>query len=112
MSESRQDWISELAKELTHICPKFTDEVREMTREELQRRLLNASEWLSTWASVLDGIPEINQMPGAGADGSRKPEHVRQVVKTLVRLTPLTWDKSAEGMLKLESPASSSHAEA
>lgn len=96
------DWIDQLVTKLPHVRPAFVEEVRAMSREELQRRVLIGSDWQGAHACALDGIPEISCMPGSGIDGCRLPNNVRAIVTQLVRECPKTWAKTWTGQMKSE----------
>lgn len=88
---SNPDWIDQLVEELPYVRPSFVQQVRTMSREELQRRLLIGSDWHGRFACSLDGIPNIAAMPGGGIDGCRSQKEVRAIVLQLVEACPLTW---------------------
>lgn len=98
MSEDR--WIDALAIRLPHIRPAFVAEVKAMSREELQRRVLIGADWLGLFSCSLDGIPEIFAIPGGGIDGCRGHKEVRAIVTELVEASPKTWAESWKGKLK------------
>lgn len=80
------DWIDKLVTKLPHVRPAFVEEVKVMSREELQRRALIGSDWQGAFACSLDGVSEISCMPGSGIDGCRGPKEVRAIVTQLVRV--------------------------
>ena len=92
-----QDWIDELVARLPHVYPSFVNEVREMGRTELQRRVLIGSDWQGAFLCSLDGIREISCMPGSGIDGCRSHKEVRAIVEQLVEASPKTWEKTFQG---------------
>lgn len=98
-------WIDEMVAERTpNVRPSLVAEIKDMGREELQKRLLIASDWASAWSNSLNGIPEIRCIPGGGDDGTRMPSNVQAVVKKLVKACPVTFEKSCEGKPKAEKP--------
>lgn len=98
MSDS--NWIDALVTRLPHVRPRFVEEVKEMSREELQRRVLIGSDWQGAFACSLDGIPEISCMPGSGIDGCRTHKEVRAIVTQLVEQCPKTWARTWTGEMK------------
>lgn len=98
MSEER--WIDELVEMLPHVRPAFVKQVKEMSREELQRGVLIGSDWQGSFACALDGIPEISCMPGSGIDGCRSHKEIRAIVTQLVKECPKTWEDSWIGQFK------------
>lgn len=96
-------WIDEMvAEKLPNLRAGFVEDVKSMSREELQRRLLIASDWAGVWSDSLDGIPEIRCIPGGGSDGTRMPNNVQAIVRTLVKECPLTFQQTYTGQLKAE----------
>jgi hypothetical protein len=93
-------WIDSLATNLPHVRPSFVEEVKTMSREELQRRVLIGADWQGTFACSLDGIPEISCMPGSGIDGCRTYREIRAIVTQLVDACPATWAKTWTGQMK------------
>lgn len=93
-------WIDSLARELPMVRPKFLEQVKEMSREELQRRVLIGSDWQGWFASALDGIPEISCMPGGGIDGCRTHKEIRTIVEQLVEACPKTWENTWKSQMK------------
>lgn len=91
---SEANWIDHLAKQLPHVRPEFVEEVKTMSREELQRRVLIGSDWQGAFMCSLDGIPEISCMPGGGIDGCRADKEVRAIVTQLVNSGSKTWAKT------------------
>jgi hypothetical protein len=77
--------IDDLVKRLPHVRPGFVEEVKMMSREELQRRLLIGSDWIGSFSHSLDGIPRIAHLPGGGIDGCRLPRNIRDIVLYLVK---------------------------
>jgi hypothetical protein len=100
MSDSH--WIDSLVTRLPHVRPSFVEDVKNMSREELQRRVLIGSDWQGAFACSLDGIPEISCMPGGGIDGCRTHKEVRAVVTQLIKECPKTWAKTWAGQIKPE----------
>lgn len=98
MSESH--WIDELVTQLPNVRPKFVQDVKNMSREELQRRVLIGSDWYGTFLSALDGIPEISCMPGGGIDGCRTHKEIRAIVLQLVNASQKTWADTWQGRMK------------
>lgn len=98
MSEAH--WVDELAKELPYVQPSFVEQVKTMSREELQRRVLIASDWHGRFGCSLDGIPEIFCIPGSGIDGCRTHKEVRAIVTQLVKGCPKTWERTWIGQFK------------
>lgn len=97
------NWIDRLVQRLPHVRPDFVKEVKTMSREELQRRVLIGSDWQGAFACSLDGIPEISCMPGSGIDGCRSHKEVRAIVNQLVKTCPKTWAKTWVGQMKSDS---------
>jgi hypothetical protein len=95
-----KDWIDELVTRLPRVRPSFVEDVRAMSREELQRRVLIGSDWMGAFNCSLDGIPEISCMPGGGIDGCRTHREVRTIVDQLVARCPWTWEPSWVGKKK------------
>lgn len=93
-------WLDALVRRLPHVRPEFVEEVKTMSREELQRRVLIGSDWQGAFACALDGIPEISCMPGGGIDGCRSHKEVRAIVTQLVKAGSKTWAKSWVGQMK------------
>jgi len=106
MSDS--NWIDALVTRLPHVRPRFVEEVKEMSREELQRRVLIGSDWQGAFACSLDGIPEISCMPGSGIDGCRTHKEVRAIVTQLVEQCPKTWARTWTGEMKPTPPTADS----
>lgn len=100
MKDSR--WIDSLVARLPHVRPSFVEEVKAMSLEELQRRVLIGSDWQGSFACSLDGIPEISCMPGGGIDGCRTGTEVRAIVAQLVAECPKTWARTWTGQMKPE----------
>lgn len=96
-------WIDRLVTRLPHVRPRFVEEVKTMSREELQRRVLIGSDWQGAFACSLDGIPEISCMPGGGIDGCRSHREVRAIVVQLVQACSTTWAKTWAGQMKAPS---------
>ena len=92
-----RDWIDELVTQLPHVYPAFVEEVREMGRTELQRRVLIGSDWQGAFMCSLDGIPAISCMAGSGIDGCRSYKEVRSIVEQLLEVSPKTWEKTFLG---------------
>ncbi|WP_434716188.1 hypothetical protein [Paraburkholderia sp. A3RO-2L] len=101
---SNSHWIDTLVTRLPHVRPSFVEEVKNMSREELQRRVLIGSDWQGAFACSLDGIPEISCMPGGGIDGCRSNREVRAIVTQLVKECPRTWAKTWTGQMKTDAP--------
>jgi hypothetical protein len=101
-------WIDALVTRLPHVRPDFVEEVKTMSREELQRRVLIGSDWQGSFACSLDGIAEISCMPGGGIDGCRLPDNVRSIVTQLVKECPKTWAKTWTGQMKSSAAQSAS----
>lgn len=80
--------------------PSFAEQVKRMSIEELQRRLLIGSDWQGSFSCALDGIPEISCMPGGGIDGCRTQKEIRTIVLQLVEQCPKTWAKTWTGQMK------------
>lgn len=97
---SNTHWIDSLATKLPHVRPSFVEEVKAMSREELQRRVLIGADWQGLFACSLDGIPEISCLPGSGIDGCRTYREIRAVVTQLVDACPTTWAKTWTGQMK------------
>lgn len=68
------------------------DEFTDLDADELRRRCRNQKAWMKAYASSLDGIPAISNLPGSGGDSCRMPDEIRRVVSTLVRVSPFTWE--------------------
>lgn len=100
MDEPKNGWINKLATQLTHVRQDFVAEVKDMSREELQRRGLIQSDYVGLFASSLDGIPEIQCIPGDGVDGCRDHRNIRAVVETLVRHCQTSWEHTWKGQRK------------
>ncbi|MGY6257292.1 hypothetical protein ACXIVK_27925 [Paraburkholderia caledonica] len=100
MDEPNNDWIDELATQLTHVLPDFVAEVKGMSRKELQRRVLIQSDYVGLFASSLDAIPEIQCIPGCGVDRCRDHRNIRSVVAALVKHCPVTWEHTYKGQRK------------
>lgn len=94
------DWIDRLAASLPHVRPRFVDEVREMSHEELQRRCLIGADWQGSFASCLNGIKEIAVIPGGGLDSCRMPDDIRRIVDQLIEHCPITWEDAWQGRKK------------
>lgn len=103
MSDSR--WIDALVTRLPRVRPSFVEEVKAMSREELQRRVLIGADWQGTFACSLDGIPEISCIPGGGIDGCRTHREIRAIVTKLVGECPKTWARTWTGQMKDDTPA-------
>lgn len=101
-------WIDILVTRLPHVRPGFVEEVKSMSLEELQRRVLIGSDWQGAFMCSLDGIPEISCMPGSGIDGCRSGTEVRSIVMQLVKECPKTWAKTWTGQMKPDVLASDS----
>lgn len=97
---TNSNWIDALVTKLPNVRPSFVEEVKNMSREELQRRVLIGSDWQGAFAQALDGIPEISCMPGGGIDGCRTHKEVRAIVMQLVGACPKTWVNSWVGEMK------------
>jgi hypothetical protein len=108
MSDSH--WIDSLVLQLPRVAPDFVEDVKAMSREELQRRVLILSDWHGHFAHSLDGIPEIACLPGGGIDGCRADREVRAIVTQLVKACPVTWAKTWRGQLKSDTPVADLHA--
>lgn len=104
-STASSNWIDELVAEHgLSVRPTLVAEIKEMGREELQRRLLIASDWARAWSDSLNGIPEIRCIPGGGSDGTRLPNNVQAIVKKLVKVSPVTFENSCEGNPMVDQP--------
>jgi len=104
-STPSSNWIDELVAEHgLSVRPTLVAEIKEMGREELQRRLLIASDWARSWSDSLNGIPEIRCIPGGGSDGTRLPNNVQAIVKKLVKACPVTFENSCEGQPMIDQP--------
>lgn len=100
VSEPNNDWIDPLVTKLSFVRADFVAEVKDMSREELQRRVLIQSDYIGGFASSLDGIPEIHCIPGAGVDRCRDAQNIRTVVNALVKHCPTTWEHTWKGQRK------------
>jgi len=81
---SETEKLREQAKVLTTISPDLVDEVATMPMPELQRRYLNAVDYNGLHSRSLDGIPQINGIPGDTFDGCRSHRETRRIVLHLV----------------------------
>ncbi len=76
-------WSALLGK-LPHVRDEFFAEVMEMSREELQCRVLIQSDWLGRYSRCLDGL-ELRM----GVEAARDPQDVRRIVELLLSQTPV-----------------------
>lgn len=76
--------LRELAKELPSVTSSWLRDVAAMNAGELRRRVLIQSDWINRFSRCLDGIPEVQRLPGAGVDGARLHREIRASVEGLV----------------------------
>lgn len=88
--------LQELAKGAPYVTQDWVLTVASMAPEEMRRRLIRSYDWHGQYHHSLDGIPEIQHLPGSGIDGCRTHKEVRAVVTNLVgRVAALESDLSA-----------------
>lgn len=80
--------VSEL-QALASRCPYVSHDwvlaVASMDVADMRRRLIRSNDWHGHFSHSLDGIPQIQNMPGAAPDGCWSHKEVRGVVLGLVR---------------------------
>lgn len=77
--------LQELARNAPHVTQEWVLDVASMDPMEMRRRLIRSNDWHGHFAHSLDGIPEIQTMPGGGIDGCRSHKEVRAIVLGLLR---------------------------
>ncbi|EWS54330.1 hypothetical protein [Methylibium sp. T29] len=77
--------LQELARRAPHVTQDWVLQVASMDAMDMRRRLIRSSDWHGHFAHSLDGIPEIQALPGAGIDGCRSHKEVRAVVLGLLQ---------------------------
>lgn len=92
--------LQALAKDAPYVDQKWILMVASMEPEEMRDRLIRSYDWSGQFTHSLDGIPEIQGLPGSGIDGCRLHKEVRAVVEGLLdrikRLEKKLEDKSNE----------------
>lgn len=76
--------LQELARRAPHVRQDYVLQVACMDPMEMRRRLIRSQDWHGHFSHSLDGIPEIQAMPGSGIDGCRMHKEVRAVVLGLL----------------------------
>jgi hypothetical protein len=74
-----------LARQAPYVTQEWLLEVASMDPADMRRRLIRSNDWHGHFAHSLDGIPEIQNLPGAGIDGCRSHKEVRAVVLELLQ---------------------------
>ncbi len=82
----------------------YPKSVAETVFQMLSRRLENQRSWLVGFNTCLDGIPEINLIPGSGLKSARTPDQIRRIVQTLVAHCSTSWEMSWKGGPKRVTP--------
>ena len=77
--------LQELARNCPHVTHDWVLKVASMDPKDMRRKLIISNDWHGHFARSLDGIPEINALPGSGIDGCRMHKEVRAVVLGLLR---------------------------
>jgi hypothetical protein len=76
--------LQEHAKNAPYVTQADILDVASMDPMEMRRRMIVSRDWHGQFSHCLDGIPEIQAMPGAGIDGCRMHREVRAVVTGLL----------------------------
>ncbi|MGH8632095.1 MAG: hypothetical protein ACREU7_15210 [Burkholderiales bacterium] len=77
--------LQELAQQCPHVSQDWVLTVASMDVADMRRRLIRSNDWHGHFAHSLDGILEIQSLPGSGIDGCRSHKEVRAVVLGLLR---------------------------
>lgn len=76
--------LQKMAKNAPYVTQEYIFDVAAMEPSEMRRRLIRSYDWSGHFTHCLDGIPEIQGMPGSGIDGCRMHKEVRAVVTGLI----------------------------
>lgn len=85
--------LQEIARQAPRVTQDWILQVASMDPMEMRRRLIRSNDWHRAFAQSLDGIPEIQTMPGAGIDGCRTHHEVRAIVLGLLKRIDRTEPK-------------------
>lgn len=72
--------LQEIAKECRFVSQDWIMKVASMDAADMRRRLIRSADWHGHFSHSLDGITEIQRMPGGGIDGCRSHKEVRAIV--------------------------------
>ncbi|MFY9479141.1 MAG: hypothetical protein WAQ08_15965 [Aquabacterium sp.] len=76
--------LQELASRCPHVDQQWVLQVASMDPDDMRARLIRSHDWHGHYHHSLDGIPEIQAMPGGGIDGCRTHKEVRAIVMGLL----------------------------
>jgi hypothetical protein len=76
--------LQELAKNAPYVTQEWILSVASMEPDEMRRRMIRSYDWSGHFHHSLDGIPEIQNMPGGGIDGCRSHVEVKSIVLGLL----------------------------
>lgn len=77
--------LQSLARDAPYVTQQWILEVASMDPADMRKRLIRSYDWSGHFTHCLDGIPEIQHMPGGGIDGCRMHKEVRAIVTGLIK---------------------------
>lgn len=85
--------LQEIARQAPRVTQDWILKVASMDPMEMRRRMIRNYDWHQNFSHSLDGIPEIQMIPGAGIDGCRTHREVRAIVLGLLKRIDRTEPK-------------------